>query len=90
MTDKESLLKMHSMSQIVKKLVGNIEPVGCTATDEDSLDNLKEMIDVTHTLIDAIYDVSKTPCNGEASIEDAIRVAKGFLKEVGEDYCDDR
>jgi len=90
MTDKESLLKKHSMSRIVKKVVGNIEPVGCAAADKDSLDNLREMVDVTHTLIDAIYDVSKTPCNGEASIQDSIRVARGFLKEVREDYCDDR
>ena len=38
-------------SEIIKQLIGNVYPIGDEATDIERLENLKEMIAITHELI---------------------------------------
>lgn len=46
-------------SEIIKQLIGNVYPIGDEATDIERLENLKEMIAITHELICNIKIVYK-------------------------------
>jgi hypothetical protein len=69
---------------VVKKLIGNVRPVGETREDEKRLENLKalcELMDEIHTEIDAVaYDFRN---NHEYSIKEAVKVANDFLTKLG-------
>lgn len=70
--------------EIVKKLIGEVRPVGETNEDKKRLENLKslcELMDEIHTEIDAVaYDFRN---NKEHSIKEAVKVADEFLTKIG-------
>lgn len=72
------------MIDIVKKLVGNIKPIGETNTDNERLQNLKEMCELTRNLLEEIDSVCKSfPNNHEFSIKRNCKYGNDFLVEVG-------
>lgn len=70
-------------TDVVKKLIGNINPVGETNTDNERFENLKEMCELVNNLIECIDDVSYNNRNShEASIKRASVYASDFLKDT--------
>ena len=66
--------------EIVKKLIGEINPVGETNTDDDRFENLKEMTDLVNMLINDIDNVSyRYRSRGEFSMKRASKFAHEFL-----------
>ena len=71
-----------SIEQIIEKLVGNINPVGETNTDEVRFENLITMCGVVQELIGKIEDVAKEKDRYEYSIKKAGNYAHDFLCEL--------
>lgn len=73
---------------VVKKLVGEIEPVGETQTDAKRYENLKEVINLTESLIAEIGDVARFNIDRhEHSMSQAGKRAHKFFADQGiEDY----
>jgi len=70
--------------QIVKKLIGPINPVGETHTDGDRLENLRQMCDLCEKMIVAINEVAyKNSDRVEHSMKEAGKHAQFFLNEIG-------
>ena len=70
--------------EIVKKLVGKIDPVGETNTDNDRFENLKAMTELVDELLSDIYRVARGNNRHEYSINRAGQFASSFLDEVRE------
>jgi hypothetical protein len=64
---------------IVKKLIGNISPIGETNTDNERFDNLKAMCELANDLITEIDNVSYYKGSGQFSVKRAGEYAKNFL-----------
>ena len=67
---------------IVKKLIGSINPIGETSEDERRLENLENLITLTDALI---YDIDKVAMNkgkAEYSLNKAGSVASEFLDDL--------
>jgi len=68
---------------VVKKLIGEIKPIGETNSDEDRFENLKEMIELVDDLIVDIQDVAdKNVYRDEASMYRAGKYADDFLTGI--------
>ena len=70
---------------VVTKLIGDIDPVGETHTDNKRLENLKALILLTNKLmgdIDRVYRLNKD--FHQASMKEASNTAKAFLDAVCE------
>ena len=65
---------------VVKKLLGDISPVGETNTDNDRYDNLKETIELVDSLLENIYEVSFFENRVEYSMKRSGELASKFLK----------
>lgn len=61
---------MFSPYQVVKKLIGNIEPYGDSNIDKERMKNLQEHYDVTESLVKDLIDVAKYRNRPEASIKE--------------------
>ena len=72
-------------TEIVKKLIGNINPVGKSEIDTERFENLKQMCELVHDLVILIDDVSFYNRDArEASVRKAADYAKNFLeKDLG-------
>ena len=72
-------------TDVVKKLIGNINPVGETNTDNQRFENLKEMCELVNNLITDIDDMAyRNKCSHEYSVKRASEYASNFLtKTVG-------
>jgi len=68
--------------EIVKKLVGEIGPVGETNTDNDRFENLKVMTDLVDDLLTDINWVAQQNNRYEYSINRAGQFASSFLDEL--------
>ena len=69
--------------EVVKKLVGDINPIGETTLDNKRYENLKELIDVVDTLVSDIRDmVIRNRGMNEYSIKRAVDEAEKFLAEL--------
>ncbi len=69
---------------VVKKLVGEIEPVGASHIDKDRLENLKVMIklvDDLHTDLDNVVYENKDM--HEDSIKQAVKLINDFFDKLG-------
>ncbi len=71
---------------VVKKLVGDIEPIGETHTDSKRLDNLKVMTALVDELLGNIYYVSKEKDCIEHSRKQAGNHAYKFLEYITKEY----
>lgn len=75
-------MKIENTYEIVKKLIGNIEPIGETNTDAQRLENLKETIYLTNRLINDILEVAKNQTRQEYSILKAGIEAQIFKNDL--------
>lgn len=73
-----------NVHEVVNKLIGPINPVGETYTDNDRFINLNNMIELVNCLLYDIHQVAQIRDNGEYSIQMASKRAKAFLKELTE------
>lgn len=69
-------------TEIVKKLVGNVEPVGETHTDDFRFENLQQMTALIDELLHEVCEVAKQKDRHEYSISKAGRHAHGFIKHL--------
>lgn len=68
---------------VVNKLVGKINPVGKTETDNERFENLKVLCDLTNCLVTAIDQVAyDNKDRYEYSMKRAGEYAKNFLTET--------
>lgn len=71
-------------TDVVKKLIGEIRPVGDTNEDNKRFENLKSMCELVKELL---YEIDNTSCSYPFSKEFSIRrncdYGINFLKEVG-------
>lgn len=75
------------IEDVVKKLVGAINPVGETCADEKRLQNLKAMTALIDGLLLEVADVAHKNSNRcEASMRACGRHAKNFLEYVSSEY----
>lgn len=66
-------------TDVVKKLIGEITPVGDTEIDSERLKNLKAMCNLTHDLIDEILGFIEThKSDKRASVKEAVDAASSF------------
>ena len=78
---------MVDVYEVVKKLIGPIDAVGESNTDEKRLANLKEMISLAELLISDISDVARHNINRhEHSMKTIGKEAHDFLKAHGIEY----
>jgi len=70
--------------EVVKKLIGPIEPVGETNTDNARFENLVNMIDLMENMLADIADVAERETAPEYSVSRAGKEARKFLKSLGE------
>jgi hypothetical protein len=70
---------------VVRKLIGPIEPLGCSSRDKNRLDNLNKYISLVYHLIDDMKDVSKNKTSYEYSVKEIGETADKFLDDLKED-----
>jgi hypothetical protein len=76
--------------EVVKKLIGTIEPIGDSSIDERIFKNLKKMIDLVDMMIIDLEEIVPMRFRQEASIKKAgLEVNRYFngLKEYLEEVC---
>jgi len=70
-------------TEIVKKLVGNIQPAGASHTDKDRFENLKAMCELTNDLVAEIDRVAyENKDKAEHSIKEMAQYADNFLTKT--------
>lgn len=78
-------MKKLDTAEIVKKLSGPIEPLGDSGIDRDRLENLNELGETVHELIQQIYCVySDHKHSHEGSVIEASRKAKSILRNLAD------
>jgi hypothetical protein len=82
MTDPEKM----TIHEIVERLIGPIEPVGCSNTDAKRLDNLKRLTGLIDELLRDILFVSRSKISHEYSVRAAGEHASKSLKYIVEEY----
>ena len=73
-------------TKIIKKLIGEIKPIGESNTDEIRLKNLKKTCSLVEDLLDEIHSVSKDKNRQENSIKIAGMYADDFIKQIFQNY----
>lgn len=69
---------------IVRKLIGPVNPVGETHTDDCSFENLKVLVSLTEDLIDELTEISKNKDRQEFSMKRSGQYAFNYLKDIAE------
>ncbi len=70
-------------TDIVKKLIGGIDPIGKSEIDSERFENLKDMCNLVSNLVSEIYKVYyENKDRHEASIKKAAQYADNFLGTV--------
>ena len=68
---------------VVKKLIGNIRPIGMTEIDSDRLDNLKAMCELANGIISDISAVARDfRDDHQGSVKKCAQYAESFLTET--------
>jgi len=75
-------MKKLELKEIVMSLVGNINPIGDTNTDNDRFENLKNLCELVYDLLGEIDEVSyKNKDSHEFSVKRASDYANKFLTD---------
>ena len=82
-------MKSYTTLDLVRKLVGPIEPVGDSSIDPKRLENLREQCQIIDGLIEDIKVVSRDIISQEHSVHLAGEIAKEFLKNLKYWFCDE-
>jgi len=72
---------------VATKLIGPINAVGESNTDQDRYENLKQTIDTIERLLQDISDASRSSNNYQASMKKIGQKAEKFLRDIGEEYA---
>jgi hypothetical protein len=75
-----------TVHEVVKKLIGPINPAGAEHIDAKRFENLEAMIDLTESLLRDLYAVSLNSKRQEASMCKAGKKAASFLYEMSTTY----
>lgn len=75
--------KLQTNSDVIKKLIGEVHPVGKSEVDRERLDNLEEMICVVEALLFQIKSASNACDRHEYSMKKIGERAKEYLNELG-------
>ena len=75
-------MKIKTVIEVVKKLIGDVKAVGEIHHDEDAFINLELMKCVCDALLDDIYESSKTKNRHEYSMEMVGRSAYMYLEDL--------
>lgn len=67
---------------VIKKLLGPIDPVGESHTDEKRFSNLTETIEVMDKLLFDLHQVAQNETRHEHSMSKAGKEAADFIKDV--------
>jgi len=67
-------------TEIVKKLIGNIQPAGAAHIDPERFENLKTMCDLVNDLVVEIDEVAQKVYSHEHSVKQMGRYANDFMK----------
>ena len=71
---------------VVRKLIGPIEPVGETYSDEERLENIKTMTALVDELLHDLNEVAGYRVCHEYSKKKAGEYARSFLQNIRRDY----
>ena len=74
--------KIMKLNEIVKKLNGEISPVGETNTDNQRFENLKNQCDLVFELLDEIIQVAGKKDSYEFSVKKSAEYAEKYLTEI--------
>jgi len=74
------------LREIVNKLVGEINPLGCASRDPQRLENLKVMCNLITDLIEEVQYVSRSKESYEGSVKTVGEYADKFLREDIREY----
>jgi hypothetical protein len=80
---------MNENYKVIKKILGNIYPVGETYEDSRRLMNLKETLEVLDLLLEDIHKVSENKNRVEYSMREAGKLADDFLIKLSWDIEND-
>ena len=69
--------------EVVKKLIGEIDPVGETHVDDKRYENLKAMTELVDTLLTDIDRVAGNRTRVEFSMKRAGNFARDFFNQIG-------
>lgn len=70
--------------EVIKKLIGPIEPIGETESDEKRFENLQDWIQLTETMLQDLQTVARENKNRrEYSMKKAGEAAAKFLNQWG-------
>lgn len=75
-----------TLHEIVMKLVGPVQPVGESYSDEQRLKNMQELTELVDALLDEIHHASKDADRVESSMKIIGQHARSFLATVVEWY----
>lgn len=67
--------------EVLDTLIGATNPIGDTWVDEERMENLKKLVDVTNWCLDGFLRVKEAPYMGERSIGDAKVLAQSAMQE---------
>ena len=73
--------------EVVKKLIGEIEPVGDSRIDEKRLQNLRTFSAVAEDMLCDLKKVSSFKGRPEYSVNQSGKFAKDALEYFKEEYC---
>ena len=76
---------MMDIHEIVKKLIGPIDPVGETRADAVRLENLKMAIHLVEEMVSELHGVATHAIRQEFSMAKAGKLADQFLKDLSSD-----
>ena len=71
---------------VVTKLIGPIDPIGCSTTDKKRFKNLMEMIHLTEHLLGELKDVVHNKNSYEDSVKKIGIRAENFFKGAYSDF----
>ena len=74
------------IKEIVNRLVGEINPLGCSSRDPQRLENLKVMCELVTDLIEEVQYVSRNKDSYEGSVKTIGEYADKFLREDIREY----
>ncbi len=74
---------MIDVYEVVKRLIGRLEPVGETNTDNDRFDNLKEMCDLVDKLLTDIDYLNTYKDNHQFSMKRVAEYTAKFQDRMG-------
>lgn len=76
--------------EVVKKLIGEIEPVGEAHTDEKRLANIKQMTALADAILHDLHQVRRNKDRHEGSMRLIGRHAHGFFWHINSEYMQEQ